>query len=122
MILESKGIKTDRYYIPPFELQEGEIVVINLYGGAHYYDLKTELVDIFTGRTKHASVNILRPLTFVKHFIEPAFRRIFYPVTVSDYLKRNANEKSHFATKIYDNKYITKKTKVQSLAGDSRKL
>jgi hypothetical protein len=122
MILESKGIKTDKYYIPPFELQEGEIVVIYLYGGAHYYDLKMELVDIFTGKIKNACVNIIRPLTFVKYFIEPAFRRIFYPVTVSEYLKRNGNSKSNFATKIYDNKCITKKTKVHSLAWNLRRL
>lgn len=122
MILESKGIKTDRYYIPPFELRDGEIVVIYLNGGAHFCDLLTELVDIFTGKTKNGSVNIFRPLTFVERFKEPAFRRLFYPVTVREYLKRNANSKGNFATKIYDNKYITKETKVQSLGGNPSKL
>ncbi len=122
MIVESKGIKTDKYYIPPFELRDGEIVVIYLYGGAHFYELKMELVDIFTGKSKNANVSIFRPLTFVEHFIEPAFRRLFYPVTVREYLKRNANSMSNFTKKIYDNKWINKKTKVHSLAWDQRKL
>jgi hypothetical protein len=122
MIVKSKGIKTDLYYIPPFELRDGELVVIYLYGGAHYYDLKTELGDIFTGKTRNDNVNIFRPLTFVEHFKESTFRRLFYPVTVGEYLNKNANSKNNFATKIYDIDWISKKTKVNTLAGNTRKL
>ena len=43
-------------------------------------------------------------------------------MTVREYLKKNANSKSNFATKIYDSKYITKETKVHSLGGNPRKL
>lgn len=122
MIVKSKGIKTDLYYIPPFELSEGELVVIYLYGGVHYYDLKMELVDIFTGKTRNDNVNIFRPLTFVEHFKESTFRRLFYPMTVGKYLNKKANLKNNFAAKIYDIDWISKKTKVNTLAGNSRKL
>lgn len=122
MIVESKGIKTETYYIPPFELRNGELVIIYLYGGAHYYELKTELVDIFTGKTRCENVNVLRELTFVEHFKESAFRRLFCPVTVEEYLSKNANSKSNFATRIYDFGWISKNTKVNTLAGNPRKL
>src|SRR5690606_9847679 len=116
-----KGIKTDKYYIPPFELMDGELVVIYLYGGAHYHKLKMELVDIFTGRKKNDNVNVFRIMTFVKHFTESTVRRLFYPMTVGEYLKKNAKLNSNFARKIYDIHWITNKTKVNSLAGNPRK-
>lgn len=40
LIIESKGIKTDHYFIPPFELREGELVIIYLEGGAYFDDLR----------------------------------------------------------------------------------
>ena len=121
MIVESKGIKKDKYYIPPFELRSGELVVIHLSGGIHYSDLKTELIDIFTGKVKNDYVNIFQPLTFVEYFKESVFRRLFYPVTVSQYLKKNANSKSDFAIKIYEVESISKKTKLNTLTFNSVK-
>lgn len=122
MLIESKGIKTDTYYIPPFELREGELVIIYLYGGTHYFDLKTQLADIFTGKKRNDNVNIFRPLTFVEHFKESTFRRLFCPVTVEEYLSKNANSKNNLATKIYGIDWISKKTKVNTLASTPRKL
>jgi hypothetical protein len=122
MIITSKGIKTDSYCIPPFELREGELVVICLYGGAHYYDLKMELVDIFTGKTRNENVNIFQPLTFVKHFKESKLSRLFYPVTVGKYLRNNANLDSSFANKIYEIDWIKENTKVGTLDTQQRKM
>ncbi|MFT6679315.1 MAG: hypothetical protein ACJAZG_001993, partial [Granulosicoccus sp.] len=31
MLIENKGIKTDNFYIPPFDLNVGEIVVLYLF-------------------------------------------------------------------------------------------
>jgi hypothetical protein len=122
VIIESKGIRTDRYFIPPFELRMGEIVVINIDGGIDHYDIKMELVDIFAGKIKNDNVNVFKPLTFVKHFKESNFRRLFCPVTVAEYLRKNAELKNNFASKIYETKWITKKIKVNTLAGNPRKL
>jgi hypothetical protein len=121
MIVESKGIQIGEYFIPPFELRDGELIVICLYGGAHFDALKTELVDILTGKKRNANVNIFRPMTFVEHFKESRLRRLFYPVTVGEYLNRNANSNSNFATKIYDIDWISKGTKVNTLAGNPRR-
>lgn len=122
LILKSKGIKTDQYFIPPFELRKGELVVINLNGGAHYHYFKEDLADIFTGKISNKNVTIFQPLTFVKHFVESRFRRIFYSTSVGEYLKENADLKSDFAKKIYETSWMNKNIKVKSLFGNQRKL
>lgn len=122
MIIESKGIKIGKYYIPPFHLQEGEIVVLHLFNGQHFYELAEYLKDLFTGKIVHENVEIYEKMTFVEHFGDPFLRRLFYPITVSEYLKKNANPTSHFAIKIYENQAIVPNQKVNHLSGNSRKL
>ena len=120
MLIECKGIRTDKFYIPPFELNQGEIIVLGLFGGQHFYETEMYLNDILTGKTVNESVTVNKPLTFVEHFIEPSLRRMFYPVSVGEYLKKYANQESHFAKKIYEWYGITNKTKVNTLAGNPR--
>lgn len=69
------------------------------------------LKDLFIGKTKNENVVVNQRLTFVEHFMEPKIRRLFYPVTVGEYLKHNANLNSPYATKIYENTWINKKQK-----------
>jgi len=122
MLLQSTGVRTNRYYIPPFELKAGEIVVIFLYNGAHYHDVKMELKNIFTGKIKHDHVTINSTFAFADYFLEPRFRRLFFPVTVGEYLRTKANPANSIAEKIYESSGVTKKTKVNSLAALPRKL
>lgn len=122
MLIENKGIRTDTFYIPPFDLNIGEIVVLYLFNGEHFFETEMFLKDIFSGKTKDQNVVVHKELTFIEHFIEPKLRRLFYPVTVAEYLKKNANLDSPYATKIYDNEWINEKTKVNSLAGNPRRL
>lgn len=88
MLIESKGIKTDTFYIPPFDLNEGEIVVLYLFNGQHFYETEMFLKDIFCGKTNDENVLVHKNLTFVEHFIESKLRRLFYPVTVGEYLEK----------------------------------
>lgn len=122
MLIQCKGIKTEDYYIPPFTLNKGEIVVLYLYNSMHFYDMSMWLKDIFTGKIKHENVIIKDHFSFVEHFIEPKWRRIFYPVTVHEYLKKNAYKSDSLSRKIYEIDWITKKTRVNTLAGNPRKL
>ena len=122
MLIKSNGIKIPGFYLPPFELREGEIVVLNLFGGAHFYETKMFFKDIFIGKISDQAVTVLQPLTFVKHFREPALRRIFYPITVREYLRTNADPNSYYSKKIFESKWITGKTRVQAFAGNPRKL
>jgi len=122
MLIENKGIKTDTFKIPPFDLNEGEIIVLHLFNGQHFYETEMFLKDIFCGKTIDENVVVSKNSTFVEHFIEPKLRRLFYPVTVGEYLKKNADLNSHYATKIYETEWITEKTKVNTLAGNPRRL
>ncbi|AZB00234.1 hypothetical protein EG359_11625 [Chryseobacterium joostei] len=122
MLIENKGIKTKTFYIPPFELDAGDFVVIYLYNGYHFYETEMFLKDIFCGNTRDQDVTVHKKLTFVEHFIEPTLRRLFYPVTVGEYLRKNANLDSPYAKKIYEFEWINEKTKLNTLPGNPRRL
>ena len=122
MLIKNNGIKADTYYIPPFDLNEGEIVVLYLFNGQHFYDTEKYLKDIFIGNSRNKNVVVNQKLAFVEHFIEPKIRSLFYPITVGEYLKKNSNLKSPFASKIYEIEWINEKTKVNTLAGNPRRL
>ena len=122
MLIENKGIKTDTFHIPPFDLKVGEIVVLHLFNNQHFYDTEMFLKDIFSGKTKDENVVVVKSLTFVEHFTERNLKRLFYPVTVGKYLKKNANVDSPYATKIYEINWINQKTKVNTLARNLKRL
>jgi hypothetical protein len=122
MLIENKGISTDTFYLQPFNLRAGEIVVLYLFNGQHFYETKMFLKDIFCGKRADENVVIHKKLTFVEHFSEPKLERLFRPVTVGAYLKAHANFDSPYATKIYAIEGINQKTKVNALAENPRRL
>ncbi|MBE8727313.1 hypothetical protein [Flavobacterium hungaricum] len=121
-LIESKGIRTDEYFIPPFELRKGELVLIHLFGGAHFYEMKEMLTDIFTGKTRHENVNVFKPLTFAENFKESRLERVFNPVTVGKYLKRNAALYDESEPGIFEENGFSKKDKVKNLDYSQKKL
>ncbi|WP_428231048.1 hypothetical protein [Flavobacterium sp.] len=120
LIIESKGIRTYHYFIPPFELREGELVIIYLEGGFHFDEMKAQLVAIFAGKAYHENVKIIKPLTFAAPIEESALKRIFNPTSVGRYLKRNANLKNS-VSRIFEIDNFTKKDKVKNLDNSERK-
>lgn len=122
LLIESNGIRTDEYFIPPFELRKGELLLIHIFGTAYFYEMKAELTDIFTGKTQHENVKILDPLTFVENFKESRFERIFNSITVSRYLKINTNLDEDSFPKIFEENGISKNDKVKSLDYSQKKL
>jgi len=122
VVLENKGIKTDTYYIPPFVLHEGEIIVLYLYNGKHLYDTEIFLRNIFCGKIKHENVILHRKMTYVEYFKRSYFRDTFFPLTVKRFLKKNANLKSSLSQKIFEDKWIKPETKIERMAGTPRRL
>jgi hypothetical protein len=122
LLIESKGIRTDQYFIPPFELREGELVVLYLYGGPHFQSIKTELVNIFIGKIEDENIIVTKPLTYVDYFKESKFRSLFFPVKVDEYLKENANLESKFIQKIYEIPWINKKMRIKELNWNTKRL
>lgn len=122
IVLENKGIQTDYFYVPPFVLGEGEVVVLFLFNGGYYYDTEVFIRDIFCGKIKHENVILHRKMRFVDYFRRSYFRDTFFPLTVGRYLKKNADLKSPFSNKIFEEKWIKKETKIENLPGTPRKL
>lgn len=121
-IIKSNGIKTERFYIPPFELNKGEAIVIKLLNNGHSFDIEMFLKDIFIGKIKYKGTSISQTPTFVDHVRESEFRRILFPITVGEYLKKNADLGNSYAKKIYETDWINKKTQINKLPGNPRKL
>jgi len=122
IVLENKGIQTDTFYLPAFVLLEGEVVVLFLNNRGHYNDTEMFLKDIFCGKIKHENVILHRKMKYVDYFRRSYFRDTFFPLTVGRYLKKNADLKSPFPNRIYEDKWIKKETKIEKLAGTQRKL
>ncbi|MEN4761734.1 hypothetical protein ABEG63_15475 [Chryseobacterium sp. C39-AII1] len=122
IIIKSNGIKTEHFYVPPFELNKGEAIVIKLINDEQSFNIEMFLKDIFNAKIKHKNTLINQPFTFVDYIREPEFRRIFFPITVGEYLKKNANLSNSYSEKIYEIDWINKKTKISMLPGNPRKL
>ncbi|MFS4430429.1 hypothetical protein [Chryseobacterium sp. S90] len=120
--IENKGIKTDQFYVPPFTLNEGEIIIINLFNGPRFHETEMFLKDLFCGKVPHENIIIHKKMTFVEHFRESKFRDIFYPMTVGEYLRKNANPANPYSEKIYETEWINKKIKINTLTGSPRNL
>ncbi len=123
MLIECKGIQVSKYFVPPFYLNKGEIVVIYLHRESeHYFDAMKALIAIFTGKVKNDGVHVRQQLTYADFFHESKMRELFYPVTVNEYLRRNSNRENGIGKMIYDKSYIKPTTRINTLTPNDRKL
>jgi hypothetical protein len=116
MLLECYGVQIGKFFLPPFEVKAGDFVLINLFDGGHHRDLSTAVVDVLTGKRSDANVKIHTIFSFAARFEESKFRYHFNPVTVGEYLHKNANIDSPFYQKIYEAPYIFENTKIRDLS------
>ncbi|MCI9844272.1 hypothetical protein [Flavobacterium pectinovorum] len=121
LLIESKGIRTDHYFIPPFELREGELVIIFMENSSCFEDIKSQLVTIFAGTKEHENVNVIKPLTFAKPIKESRLKGMFNPISVGRYLKRNADTRNSVVSRIFEIDTFTKKDKIKNLDTSERK-
>jgi hypothetical protein len=122
MIIKNKGIREKDYFIPPFELDSGEIVVLFLKNGDHYSETVSFLRNIFCGIIKIQNLSVYSEFTFVEDFGESKVRQFLYPTTVSEFLYKNANFENYYSKKIYQEAWIQETTRINTLAGTPRKL
>lgn len=109
------------FLIPSFKVHSGDMVIVQFPGGPFYDPLMVEMKDIFIGKTPNEGVEVLSPFKYPDHMWKSRFRYGIFPLTVGTYLEKHANKKSPFFTKIYDDKYITPKTKIGTIPGNSRR-
>jgi hypothetical protein len=121
MIVHSTGFEIGKFFIPPFELREGELIGICLYGGSHFFDLKKELVALFMQKKTHPNLIVEQPFQFVERVRENAFRRMFWPTTVKDYLKAKGKKGSPLLDKMYEIDNIQPHTRISTIYGSPQK-
>lgn len=121
ILIECKGISNDIFSLPPFTLLKGETIGIYI-GNNDSYSTQQFLTAIFTGKAQYKNTLVYKDFTFVDYVWESCWRRIFFPVTVGEYLKKHSNLKNSYAQKIYEIDWINKKTKINRLPGNPRKL
>ncbi|MGB0868309.1 MAG: hypothetical protein ACPGSD_01815 [Flavobacteriales bacterium] len=121
MYIENNGVKIDGVFIPPFTLDEGEIVVLSIPNDERFFKTEMLLRDVFIGNIPIQGIKINTKFTFVEHWSESKLKQLLKPCTVGKYLKRNANVNDAFALRIYENDWIKETTKVHLLAGTKKR-
>jgi len=120
-MIQSTGIKLDGIYIPPFKLNQGEIVIIQLPNGPNFQPLLFNLVEILTSKKKVENIEVTENLRFVNHIAESRWKSFIAPMTVAKYIRKFGNPESSISSKIYELGWIQPNTKISSLPGNSRK-
>ncbi|HTJ53211.1 MAG TPA: hypothetical protein VL443_27340 [Cyclobacteriaceae bacterium] len=121
-MIQSTGISIDNFYIPPFTLDKGEIVIIQLPNGPYFEELLFKLVDILTDKIKNENIEIGTALRFIEQVNEGYWRTLFFPSTVKRYIRKHSNPGNDVATTIYEFDGINQNTKISKLPGTQRKL
>ena len=121
-MLRTSGTTIDDFYIPPFTVDKGDIVVVQLPHGPYFYELLFKLVDILTGKVKHDTVELEDEFRFIEHIKESRWTSIIYPLTVERYIKNYGNPDSDLTKRIYQLEGIKPNTKINTLPGSPRKI
>lgn len=120
MILTNNGIQTPKFYLPPFQLNKGEIAIIRLKNSFETYDIEKELRELLSGNLFHQNIIYNQKFSFAGYKKPSSFSKLMHRNTVKNYLKRNANLTSPFASKIYEIDWIKPDINLNGLAGTPR--
>ena len=120
-VLENQGFQVDKYKVPPFKLNQGEIVTLNLGNGSHFYDLERKLISIFNCPVSTEKLKINEQLIFAEHIRLNRWTEFFYPLTVERYLRSNAQETEMPLSRFPDDR-LKPGNKISHLAGNPRRF
>ena len=122
MLVQFPEQTIDKFRIPSFVLNKGEIIGIQIPHGACFRDIQLGVVDILIENNKNIDTEIA--LKYIEHIkIEQSLWSRFFPLTVGNYLDKCANKSNSIYKLIYDKQWITPKTKIKTLSiGDKRLL
>jgi len=122
MIIRSSGFEIDGFYIPPFELNKGELLNLIIFSGGHFFDLERKLRVIFSGKQKQEQILIDQPLQFVENFYDFNYRRFLIPITVQKFLNKSANIEQIDKIDIWKDFNYSKTTKLITIPNYDRRL
>jgi hypothetical protein len=121
-VVQTSGTTIDDFYIPPFTVDNGDIVVVQLPSGPYFYGLLLRLVEILTGKKKDETVDLKDQFKFVEHIEESRWTSFIHPMTVGRYINKYGNPDNDVAKRIYEFEDLKPKTKIVRMPGNHRKL
>jgi hypothetical protein len=121
-VVQSRGLTIDRFYIPPFTVEKGDIVILELPNGPNFMEVLSRMVDLLTRKQEISNVTINADFVFVNHIVEKEWTRFFLPMTVGRFIKRNANPSDRNVNNVYDLCDLKPTTQIRRLPGNHRKI
>lgn len=123
MLLNSKGLQIGNLYIPPFQVFEGDFVVINIFNGVHFYDTSRAIIEVLDGSEKHKNVEIHSRFHYAQHIKLNSLKNRLFPKTIGKFIKENSLTGSFFEKYLFEKySYLDLKTKMTALPGNPRRL
>jgi hypothetical protein len=121
-LIQTSGLRIDKFYIPPFTVDKGDFVVIELPDLQYFTEVLFKLVDILTKKKTPPGVTVKTEFTFVEDIVETGWTRFFRPMTVGRYIKIKGNPSDRALNKIYEICDFKSTTRINRLPGNQRKL
>ncbi len=121
-MVQTTGTTIDDFYIPPFTVDKGDILVVQLPSGPYFYGLHVRLVELLTGKTKNETVDLKDKFRFVEETKESRWKSFVYPMTVERYIKKYCRPDSDLPRRIYEFEGIKPTTRIVRMPGNHRKL
>lgn len=89
MLIESKGFSLDNYYVPPFYLQKGELLIVDINRNVPFLRFELLLANILLGKESDENITINSPFLFTgRDWNESWFKSTFKPTTVKQYMSQ----------------------------------
>lgn len=121
-MVSSEGLTIDKFYIPPFTVDNGDIVIIELPNGPYFTEVLFQMVDILTRRQEVSDVTVKSDFKFVEHIVETGWTRFLRPMTVGRYIKGKGNLDDNTSNRIYGLCDLKSTTEIRRMPGNHRKL
>lgn len=122
MIAQSKGFQIDDFKIPPFELNEGDFIVLYIGNTLKSQYLRKKLFAFFSGKEKEPNLVFNEKIEVVSNIYLKGIKEVLFPTTVKKYVYRNAKRPKDILSKLVAFDRITSGTKIATLPSTSRKL
>jgi len=100
MLVQCSGIDNAKICLPPFDLDKGEIALLNLHNRSDIYERTMFLKDFFMVAEGEGGIVLHQLFVFAAHIMANTFWNKLFPVTVGRYLKKNACPDSPYSENV----------------------
>lgn len=110
------------YRIPAFTLSDGELVLIRFPNNPNAYEARQALKRLLSGAESAGGVILHTPLSVVADHSQLGFWQRWFPDTIEQHLKKNANPTSPYYDRIYEvHESLIPRRRINTLAGTPRR-